>query len=268
MWASTFFSQPIVKNKFCFPLIAYPSLSNVIYIFLETQLNLTFRFSIATLMRVETKRLEYFAQRNTAVTTRQTEVKMKPVLHSLVVLLIATIGCENSQTTSILSGLEATNSQLKRQLDDESQKTAQMEQRVVSLEAEWKRFEQNFDSEKRQELAKNIAETDQMLVQVAKSVESSSNVLTKLKGLEAEILKLRDICAKHASESADLDQFGQVKDAIFNVDKQLKDSITRVEKNASSLKSSINWLESSVRSLESSVRSVSSDVSSIRMKVR
>lgn len=60
---------------------------------------------------------------------------MKLFANTLIVLVIATVGCEQSQSKSALSALEADNAKLTRQLEDANKKTAEMDQRIGAIES-------------------------------------------------------------------------------------------------------------------------------------
>ncbi len=168
---------------------------------------------------------------------------------------LALAGCELRYTPP-----EAKNAQLTARVDELNQKMAEMEGKFASLEAKWKTFEQSFDADKRQELANNIATTEQMVAQANRNVDASAGVLKRLQNLETDVVKLRDLCQQHASEAADANLVGNLKDVVARVDsdlKQLKTSLDRLSR-----------VDSKIQRLESSVRSVDHKVRSLEMKVR
>ena len=171
------------------------------------------------------------------------------------VLLIATVGCDQSQLTTALSTLEADNARLTQQLEDANKKTAEMVLRISAIESAWKNFELSFESDKRQELTKNIAAVEQMMEQATKDVKSAAGVLKRLHEMEADVLNLRNMCEKYASESADADQL-----------EQLKASISSVEKTVNTLKTSIG--PTTGLNISYRIQTLETDVRFMKMKVR
>ncbi len=168
---------------------------------------------------------------------------MKLFPHAALILLIAATGCENAQTISALSALETANKQLTSRLDEAEKTTAQMEQKMGVLESDWKEFEQNFEPEKRQNLKMNIEMVEQMVGQVSKDAESAEGTLRKLRELEAEIVKFRDLCKKHAAESADANQVGQLKDGISKIGREVQALVSKLQR----LESDFNFLKMKIR---------------------
>jgi phage shock protein A len=188
-------------------------------------------------------------------TVMRSERKCERFVWLMVALALA--GCDQSH---LITPLEVKNAQLTVRVDELNQKMAEMEGKFASLEAKWKTFEQSFDADKRQELAKNIAATEQMVAQATRNVDASTGVLKRLRDLESNVVKLRDLCQQHASEAADANLVGNLKDVVARVDsdlKQLKTSLDRLSR-----------VDSKIQRLESSVRSVDHKVRSLEMKVR
>lgn len=174
---------------------------------------------------------------------------------TFILLVIATAGCDQSQFTTALSALEADNAKLTQQLEDANNKTAEVVLRISAIESAWKQFELSFESDKRQELTKNITAVEQMIAQAAKNAESSAGVLKRFQELEAEVLNLRDMCKMHASDSADANQLGQ-----------LNASISRVESTVNTLKTSIGPTIGS--NISHRIQMLETDVRFMKMKVR
>jgi archaellum component FlaC len=173
------------------------------------------------------------------------------------ILPLAILGCDQSQ---LIAPLEAKNAQLTQQVDELSRQAAEREEKYASLEAKWKTFEQSFDADKRQELAKNIAATEQLVAQATRNTDASAAVLKRLRDLEAEVVKLRDLCAQHASEAADANLVGNLKAAVVRLDGDLKQLQTALDR--------LSRVDSRIRRVESSVNSVEHKVRSLEMKVR
>ena len=178
----------------------------------------------------------------------------------LLALLIAIAGCEQPRADSALSALQVTNAQLTKQLESANKKIEESDTRIASLEAAWKQFEQNFEANKRVQLAKNVEALEQLLDRVAKDTESSATVLKGLQQLEKEMLKLKDLCVKHESESSDANQVGKIKELIGTMEQKMKTLETSLGANQN--------IGHKILMLENSVRMIQTDVQMMKIKVR
>lgn len=70
------------------------------------------------------------------------------------------------------------------------------EAKVPALEAEMKAFTQAYDSDKRNQLARNIDTVEQLLNSVRGDAETAAATLKEVQSLKAEIEKLTELCVK------------------------------------------------------------------------
>ena len=178
----------------------------------------------------------------------------------LVAILIAITGCEQPRADPALPALQVANAQLTKQLESANKKIEESETRIASLEAAWKQFEQQFEPEKRLQLAKNVEALEQLLDRVAKDTESSATALKGIQQLEKEMLKLKDLCVKHESESSDANQVGKIKEMIGIMEQKVKTLET-------SLGATPN-IGHKILMLENSMRMLQNDVQMMKLKVR
>lgn len=177
------------------------------------------------------------------------EMAMKAILPGLTILLLVLAGCDSKRVEALQAELESAN-----------KKVEANDAKIAVLEAAWKKFEQGFDAEKRNELDKSITAMEEKMQRVEKDSQQAAGVLQEVKGLEKEIKKLRDLCAKHEAESKDANLIGQVRESV----EALAQRIRKVESSGDEVTS----LRSKIRSLESDVRGVENDIRSVKSKVR
>ncbi|MFM8288950.1 MAG: hypothetical protein ACKOGA_19840, partial [Planctomycetaceae bacterium] len=167
-----------------------------------------------------------------------------------VLVLISTVGCDQSQ---LIAPLEARNAELTTQVRELTAKTEKMEKDFAEVQSKWTTFERSYDAGQRAELANNIAATAEMIGEATRDAEVAAALLKRLQALEAEVVTLRDRCRKHEAESADANQIGQLKTTVSRVQSEVADLQTSVKKNGDAARK-ISSVESEVRSLQSEIR--------------
>lgn len=161
---------------------------------------------------------------------------------AIALCILALSGCNQEQVNS-----------LQKQLEVANKKVEEGETKIAALEASWKKFEQGFDAEKRTQLNQSIEAVEGMIQRVEKDAQGATSVLQSVQDLEVEVKKLRDLCAKHESESSDANLVGQVKNSVAALEARVQ-SLNSVRNDLSMLRSKIQSLESKVSMIQMKVR--------------
>jgi chromosome segregation ATPase len=182
-----------------------------------------------------------------------------------VLVLISTVGCDQSH---LIAPLEARNAELTTEVGELTTKTEKMEKGFAELESKWTSFERSYDAGQREELANNIAATALMVGEAAREAEASATLLKRLQELEAEVVTLRDQCRNHVAESADVNQVGQLKNAVSQVQSEVARLQTSASMNGDAAKNKLLRVEASVQSLKSDISRLKSEISRLRFRSR
>ena len=174
-------------------------------------------------------------------------------LFCLSIFAVVVTGCNQPSSDTALAELKKSNAEFSDKLDTANKHIKDTETQIAALQAEMNAFTQGYDSDKREQLAKNIKAVEQLLVDIRQDTESATMTLKEIQALKDETQKLKDLCVKHESEARNANQIGQVKTSVAS----LEQSVKKIEQSLGptpSIGVRFRQLESKVRQLESKVR--------------
>ena len=120
-------------------------------------------------------------------------------------------------------------------VNEAKQTESSVQKSVQKIASEWVEFQKSYSAELREQLQQNVKLATSTVERLKQAQTSSTGTLASLKQLLKDAERLKDLCAKHAKETNDLNQVGQLTSAT----KRLEGSFRSFQSNLSKLQNDV-----------------------------